>query len=146
MAVTVDLTLLEGAYAVTLLPPDSAVPGWVGNAGIGAGTGSRTDTGAGFVNISYCADELSIVTPADRVPDGIETDGGKTDKGWRALKLTGSFDFDEPGIVLSVVRPISEAGLAVFVVSTFHRDYLLVRSDSLEKIRALLQEAGHRWV
>lgn len=138
MAVTVDLALLEGAYAVTLLPPDSAVPGWVGNAG--------AVSGPGFVNISYCGDELSIVTPADRVPDGIETDGGKTDKGWRALKLTGSFDFDQPGIVLSVVRPISEAGLAVFVVSTFHRDYLLVRSDSLEKIRALLQEAGHRWV
>lgn len=138
MAVTVDLALLEGAYAVTLLPPDSAVPGWVGNAGAASG--------AGFVNISYCGDELSIVTPADRVPDGIETDGGKTDKGWRALKLTGAFDFDQPGIVLSVVRPISEAGLAVFVVSTFHRDYLLVRSDSLEKIRALLQEAGHRWV
>ena len=138
MAVTVDLALLEGAYAVTLLPPDSAVPGWVGNAGAASG--------AGFVNISYCGDELSIVTPADRVPDGIETAGGKTDKGWRALKLTGSFDFDQPGIVLSVVRPISEAGLAVFVVSTFHRDYLMVRSDSLEKIRALLQEAGHRWV
>ena len=126
MPATVEMELLDGGYAVTLLPPGTPVPDWV--------------AGPGFVNISHCRDELSIVTPADRVPDGVETD-----KDWRALKLTGSFDFDQPGIVLSVVRPISEAGLAVFVVSTFHRDYLLVRTDSLEEVRNVLTEAGHDW-
>ncbi len=143
MAVTVDLALLEGSYAVTLFPPSAVVPDWVANAGspINYGSNSASDSAPGFVNVSYCSDELSIVTPAQHVPDGVESD-----RGWRAIKLTGSFDFDQPGIVLSVVRPISEAGLAVFVVSTFHRDYLLVRSDSLEKTRALLQDAGHRWV
>lgn len=79
------------------------------------------------------------VTLADRVPGAL-----KPDAGWRALKLTGQFAFDQPGIVLSVVRPISEAGLAVFVVSTFHRDYLLVRADYFERIQKLLAAAGHR--
>ncbi|RVU35911.1 ACT domain-containing protein [Hwanghaeella grinnelliae] len=130
MGATVDLRLLEGFYAVSFLPPDSAVPNWV----------TEKEPEGGFVNVSFCNDEISIVTPADRVPDGVETD-----KGWRALKLTGAFAFDQPGIVLSVVRPISEAELGVFVVSTFHRDYLLVRSESLEKAQALLTEAGHRW-
>ncbi len=88
MVVSVDLKVLDSEYAVTLLPPDHTVPHWV--------------NGPGFANVSYCSDELSIVTPADRVPDGVETD-----KGWRALRLTGSFSFDQPGIVLSVVRPIS---------------------------------------
>jgi len=131
MNACVDLALLDGFYAVSLLPPESPVPGWV------------TERGAdgGFVNVSFCTDEISIVTPADRVPDGVETD-----KGWRALKLTGTFAFDQPGIVLSVVRPVSEAGLGVFVVSTFHRDYLLVRSENLEQARSLLIEAGHNWV
>lgn len=129
MTVTVDLALLDGLYAVTLLPPESPIPDWV--------------VGNGFVNVSYCKDELSIVTPADRVPSG--PNGPETDRNWRALKLTAAFDFDQPGIVLSVVRPISEAGLAVFVVSTFHRDYLLVRADSLERVKALLEQAGHRW-
>ena len=130
MGVSVELTLLDGFYAVSLLPPESALPGWV----------TERDTGGGFVNVSFCTDEISIVTPADRVPDGVETD-----KGWRALKLTGTFAFDQPGVVLSVVRPLSEAGLGVFVVSTFHRDYLLVRSESLEQARSLLIEAGHSW-
>jgi uncharacterized protein len=124
MTVTVDLQALDGEYAVTLLPADQTVPDWV--------------RGPGFVNVSYCSDELSIVTQADRVPDGVETD-----KGWRTLKLTSMFSFDQPGIVLSVVRPISEAGLAVFVISTFHRDYLLVRSRDFDRARELLGAAGH---
>ena len=125
MTVSVELLAMSGDYAVTLLAPDSTVPDWV--------------YGPGFVNLSLCDDELSIVTPQDRVPAGVEADWG-----WRALKFTGEFPFDEPGIVLSVVRPISEAGLAVFVVSTFHRDYILVRSKDFERIRALLEAAGHK--
>jgi uncharacterized protein len=126
MAATLDLDVLDGEYAVTMLAPDHAVPDWV--------------RGPGFVNVSHCSDELSIVTPAERVPAGLNTDAG-----WRALKLTGTFEFDQPGIVLSVVRPISEDGRAVFVVSTFHRDYVLVRSKDLDRIRALLEAAGHRF-
>ena len=136
MGATVELTLLEGFYAVSLLPPDSTLPDWV--------TASRVmerEPGGGFVNVSFCNDEISIVTPAERVPAGVETD-----KCWRALKLTETFEFDQPGVVLSVVRPVSEAGLGVFVVSTFQRDYMLVRSESLEQAQTLLTEAGHRWV
>jgi hypothetical protein len=124
LTVSVDLEVLDGAYAVTRLPPDHAVPTWA--------------NGPGFVNVSFCSDELSIVTPAERVPDGLETD-----KGWRAFKLAGTFSFDQPGIVLSVVRPVSEDGLAVFVVSTFHRDYLLVRTRDFDRVRELLLAAGH---
>lgn len=124
MTVCVDLQTLDSDYAVTLLPPDHAVPEWV--------------RGPGFVNVSYCSDELSIVTQADRVPAG-----SNSDKGWLALKLSGAFAFDQPGIVLSVVAPISEDGLAVFVISTFHRDYLLVRSKDFDRVRTLLSKAGH---
>lgn len=127
MAIAVALEALEGEYAVTLLPPGQDLPDWI--------------SGPGFVNVSFCSDELSVVTPAVRVPVGVKSDGG-----WRALKLTGQFAFDEAGVVLSVVRPISDAGLAVFVVSTFHRDYLLVRSRDLERVEELLAAAGHGFV
>ena len=126
MSPSVELELLDGDYAVTLLPPGRALPGWV--------------AGPGFVNVSFCDDELSIVTPAARVPAGVTSN-----RGWRALKLAAEFAFDQPGVVLSVVRPISENGHAVFVVSTFHRDYLLVRAAQIEEIQALLAGAGHRF-
>ena len=126
MAVTVDLEVLEGEYAVCLLPADQPAPDWV--------------RGEGFSNVSYCDDELSIVCRSDRVPSDIEHEGE-----WTAMKLTGSFAFDETGVVLSVVRPLSEEGLGVFVVSTFKRDYLLVKTNDLAKAKAALSAAGHRF-
>jgi hypothetical protein len=74
------------------------------------------------------------------VPEGVPSD-----RGWRAVKLSGQFAFDQPGIVLAVVRPLSEAGLAVFVVSTFHRDYVLLRAADFGRAQALLAAAGHHW-
>ena len=123
----IDLLLLDGDFAVTLLPTDAALPDWV--------------RGPGFVNVSFCDDELAVVTRADRVPAGLESDGG-----WRAIKFVGPFGFDQAGVLLSVIRPISEDGLGVFVASTFYRDYLLVRADALDRCRALLTDAGHRFV
>lgn len=123
----IDLYLLDGDYAVTLLPTDAELPDWV--------------RGPGFVNVSFCSDELAVVTLAERVPADLKSDGG-----WRAIKFTGAFGFDQAGVLLSVIRPISEDGLGVFVASTFYRDYLLVRADALERCRALLTKAGHRFV
>lgn len=122
----VTLERLEGEYAVSRLPPGQAVPAWV--------------TGPGFANISLCDDEISVVTRVERVPEDVTCD-----RGWCALKLTEQFAFDQPGIVLSVVRPVSEGGDAVFLVSTFERDYLLVRAANFERVRARLLEAGHRF-
>jgi hypothetical protein len=126
MAVSVELDVLDGEYAVTLLSPGAAIPDWV--------------AGPGFVNVSICADKLSIVTRRDRVPAGLATDTG-----WTALELTGAFGLDQPGIVLAVVRPVSEAGHTVFVVSTYHRDYLLVRTAALDDVIRLLTDSGHRF-
>lgn len=125
MSLAVELEPLDGEYAVTVLPPSQVMPDWV--------------KGPGFVNVSFCSDELSVVTLADRVPSGLESD-----RGWQALKLVGEFPFDQPGVVLSFVRPISGNGLAVFVVSTFHRDYLLVRSVDFPRVQELLMAAGHQ--
>ncbi len=126
MAVAVDLEALDGGYAVSLLPVDQPAPDWV--------------LGEGFSNISYCDDELSIVCRNDRVPPDVEHEGG-----WTAIKLTGAFAFDETGVVLSVVRPLSEDGLGVFVVSTFKRDCLLVKSTDLAQAKTALTAAGHRF-
>lgn len=46
--------------------------------------------------------------------------------------------------MLSVVRPLSEAGLGIFVVSTYDGDFLLLKVADLDRGRRLLTEAGHR--
>ena len=59
------------------------------------------------------------------------------------MKLDNLLGLDEPGAVLAAVKPISSAGFGVFVISTFLRDYLLVRANKFGEIVGLLTEAGH---
>jgi len=54
--------------------------------------------------------------------------------------------FGETGIVLSVIRPLSENGLGVFVISTFNGDYLLLKQQEAETARVLLLGAGQEVV
>lgn len=88
--------------------------------------------------MSRTEDELSVVCREDRVPPGLRTDGG-----WSAFKLEGPFAFDETGILLSVIEPLSANGIGIFAVSTFDTDYLLVKTTDAAKARALLGAAGH---
>ena len=116
---------LDGDYAVSRLAPTCAIPSWA--------------EGRGFVSISRSDDELSIVSRADRVAQNV-----KSDPGWKCMKLLGPFAFDETGIILSVIEPLSNAGIGVFVVSTFDGDHLLVKNERIANARALLVKAGHR--
>lgn len=47
------------------------------------------------------------------------------------------------GVVASLVTPLAEAGVSVFVLSTFDTDYLLVKEADLEPALAALRAAGH---
>ncbi len=124
MAARVKLKGLDGAYCVARLDASDAIPAWA--------------DGTGFVSISRTDDELSIVCREERVPPDVRQDGD-----WSCFKLVGPFAFDETGIVLSVIAPLSENGIGIFVVSTFDGDHLLVKSADLDKARDLLTAAGH---
>ncbi|ESW95466.1 GATS-like protein 1 [Mesorhizobium sp. LSJC268A00] len=115
---------LSGRYAVSRLEAKDSIPGWA--------------DGPGFVSITRTDDELSVVCLQDRVPDGV-----KHDRDWVALKLQGPFAFDETGIVLSVIKPLSENELGIFLVSTFDGDHLLVKAKDEAAARGLLVAAGH---
>ncbi|WP_052249101.1 ACT domain-containing protein [Leisingera sp. ANG-Vp] len=116
---------LQGEYAVSRLAPGTAAPAWI--------------SGPGLVNVSYAEDEISVVCLAERVPEGAESSAG-----WAAFQVCDLYDFDAPGVVLSAVRPVSEAGLGAFVLSTFYRDYLLVRQAELDSAEAAWRAAGHQ--
>jgi hypothetical protein len=115
---------LEGTYAVARLEPTTPVPPWA--------------DGAGFVSITRTDDELSIVCRADRVPQCVQVAVS-----WACFKLQGPFAFDETGVVLSVIEPLSKNGVGIFVVSTYDGDHILVQSADVERSVALWQAAGH---
>ena len=127
MAARVTLKLLDGAYGVARLHADAAIPAWA--------------DGGGFVSISRTDDELSVVCRQERIPQDAQVDTG-----WACFKFQGPFDFDETGIVLSVIEPLSANEIGIFVVSTFDGDHLLVKSKDIGKASHLLTNAGHSLV
>jgi len=97
--------------------------------------------GAGFLSVTWTTDELSIVCEERRVPAGVQAE-----KGWAALKLEGPFPFSMTGVLASFAQPLAEAGISIFVVSTFDTDYVLILRDNLERAVKVLGAAGHEMV
>ncbi len=120
-----QLTLLPATYAISRLAPDAPIPAWV--------------TTAPVFSITRTADELSIVAPESVTPGDI-----RSERGWRALKLEGPFDFALTGVLASVLQPLADARISIFAISTFDTDYVLVRAGALDAARSALRAAGHR--
>jgi hypothetical protein len=124
VAHTLTLAVLEGRFAVCRLPADAPAPAW-------AAAGP-------FVSLTRTAAELSVVCLQDAVPEGV-----RGERGWRCLCVAGPLDFSLAGVLASVVGPLADAGIAVFAVSTFDTDYLLVNAEGLGRAIEVLRRAGH---
>ena len=74
----------------------------------------------------------------DLVPEG-----ATVEPGWRALTVAGPLDFALVGVMAGLTTPLAEAGISVFVLSTFDTDHLLVLSDDLDQAVVALAAAGH---
>lgn len=122
---TRSLELLPGRFAVCRLAADAAVPAWA--------------MAAAFSSVTRTHDELSIVCEEDRVPVDAKREGG-----WRCLKLEGPLDLSLTGVLASLLRPLADAGVPIFALSTYDTDYVLVRDGQLEDAIAALRQAGHR--
>jgi uncharacterized protein len=124
MAAKVRLKRLAGNYAVCRLDAASPLPDWA--------------DGEGFVSISRSDDELSIVCRAERVPGDV-----RRDRSWTCYKFVGPFAFDETGIVSSVIGPLADVGIGIFVVSTFDGDHMLIKEADVARAEPILLASGH---
>lgn len=120
---TLSLALLPDLLAVCRLDPDSPLP---------------AATRAGFWSVTRTADEISVILPEDQVQPG-----WKVEPGWRAFHVAGPLDFGLTGVLASLAQPLADAGIPVFVLSTFDTDYLLVKEVRLERATQTLFKAGH---
>jgi hypothetical protein len=118
------MRLLDGGFAVARLPAASAVPAWA--------------AAGGFSSITRSDEELSVVCLQEYLPPDADAE-----RDWRCLQVVGPLSFEEVGILTSLLRPLSEAGIPVFVISTFNTDYLLVKAADIERSLAALRAAGH---
>ena len=118
------LLVLTQGVAICRLPPEEEIPSWVRNKGLTA-----------FVRT---ADEFTIVCDERYVPGHI-----KMEKGWRILMVQGPLEFSQVGVLAAIAMPLAQAGVSIFVLSTFDTDYILVKEPSLLLALDALRKAGH---
>ena len=119
-----ELRTLPEPYAIVRLHPGAELPSWV-------------DRGP-FRSVTRTDNEVSVVCRDRDVPGG-----ESAERGWRVLEVAGPLNFSLTGVVASLVVPLAEEDVPIFVVSTFETDYVMVRGGDLERAADALRGAGH---
>jgi len=119
-----ELTLLPDSLAICRLAPDAPIPRWA--------------LAGEFFAVCRSDEELSVVCP-----DGLPPAEIQADSGWRALKVRGPLPLTEIGVIAALSVPLAEAGISVFVISTFDTDYLLIKEARLSSAVRVLS-SRHR--
>jgi hypothetical protein len=84
-------------------------------------------------------DEVTVVTTESKVSDVSQISEEK----WFALcEIRVSMPFVAKGFLAKVTRTIADVNLNVLVVSTFSKDYILVRDESRDIATDALRRAG----
>lgn len=125
MATPLRLSVVDSKLSVVRLPSGMEVPNWANGAWE-------------FISITRTFDELSIVCASDVVPEGLPAEGP-----WRAIKVLGPIPMTLIGVIAAIANPLADAGIAIFAISTFDTDYILVHEPDLETAIELLDRAGH---
>ena len=116
------LEWVPGVFAVCRLGAQDVVPDWVDH-----------DGSAGLLSVTRTDRELSIVVGEDRVPAD-----ARAERGWAVLRVSGTLEFGQVGILSRLTGALADAGVSVFAVSTFDTDILLVKAtDAGRAVEAL---------
>jgi hypothetical protein len=120
------LQVLPDTLAICRLPADASLPAWASSAGT-------------FLTVSRTPDELSITAVQHAVPAGI-----RCERDYRPLRVRGTLSPNLVGVLLSIAKPLAEAGLSIFAISTYDTDYVLVKARDVAAAIAALRGAGHQ--
>ncbi|MEA3166919.1 MAG: uncharacterized protein QOJ26_1798 [Thermoplasmata archaeon] len=121
------LTLLAERFAVCRLDPDAPTPEAV------------LAAGGPFASVTRTEDELCVVCAETDVPGTAV----QVERGFRAFKLEGPVPFTTVGVISSLAKPLADAGIGIFVVSTYDTDYLMVNEANVGRASKLLTTAGY---
>lgn len=118
--------VLDGAFCIHRLKADASIP--------------KAVFASPFYAITKSEHELSIVAA-----EGIAIESDKSEPGWSALRVEGTLDFGETGILAGIAATLAKAGISIFAVSTFDTDYILLKSERLKEAKAALMADGHKF-
>jgi hypothetical protein len=114
------LSILPEKLGICHFEKKSPIPDWA--------------TSGEFFSITKTDQELSIVYPQEKIPAGV-----LFEKDWRAFRLEGFVEgMYSVGIIASLSKPLAEAGISIFNISTYETNYVLVEEKNLAKAKKIL--------
>lgn len=125
MSRSLSLQVLGARFTIVRLPANAGLPWWA--------VGSK-----GLLSFTRTDDETSVVCEAGRVPAGVLAQAG-----FRAIRVEGTLPFQATGVLASLANPLANAGVPIFVISTFATDYVLVPDTRIPVAIQALRDAGH---
>lgn len=121
-----QLRVLPGLFAYARLGPEADRPPWAESEEFALHIRTRN--------------EQCVICPHSAVPAGIRKEGP-----WKIIGIDATLDFNQVGIIASLAVPLAEAKISIAPIATFDTDYILVRESDLERAKAVLLQAGHRF-
>lgn len=103
---------------------------------------SQIDMNAKYFFTGKTDEENSLVCPFNAVPDNTT----EREDGWKCIRIRGILDFSLIGILAKIAAILAENKIGIFVVSTFHTDYVFVKTENFEKSVEALCAAGYEFV
>ena len=94
-----------------------------------------------FYSITKTDDELSIVLDED-----INIISNIVEYNWKAIKIVGTLDFALIGILSKISTILAQTEISIFAISTYNTDYILVKTDKLEKAIKVLEQNGYEFI
>lgn len=124
-----------GEYTVARLDPADGVPAELFAHAQGA-----------LVSITRTDGEVSVICPTHvwrAFSSSTPGSAGQSEEGWRLLSVRGPLAFTLTGIIAALSSELAAAGVALFSMSTFDTDHVLVKQTDLARAVDALEISGH---
>lgn len=122
-----EIDLRPGEYAIGRLDASAPVP-----------QGLLEHADGSLVSVTRTPGELSVICPAELAPPGADVESD-----WRLFTVRGPLAFTLTGIIAAIAVELAAAGVALFTLSTFDTDHVLVKDADLDRAVEALRAAGH---
>ena len=120
---SLSLTLMEHTLAIHRLPAKAALP--------------KAALHSPFFAVMRTEEELSVV-----LPESIELESEQVDAGWACFKVNGPLALNQVGVMAQIAAALAKAEVALFALSTFETDYILVKREQVRAAQEALTSAG----
>lgn len=92
--------------------------------------------------VSKDADEITVVTREENVSELLIKECNEDH--YRLIALNVSVPFYSIGFIATVSQAIAKEGINILIVSTYSKDYVLIKDNKIENVRLILLKLGFK--